>query len=65
MSNARWMTGCALMALGALTLLAAFDRAGAEEGFKSQVTWHTDLAQARKLASTSGKPLYVTFRCVP
>ncbi|MDJ0974877.1 MAG: hypothetical protein QNJ98_10490 [Planctomycetota bacterium] len=65
MPHARWMTGCALLALAALALFVAFDHAGAEEGFKSQITWHADLAKARELASTSGKPLYVTFRCIP
>ncbi|GDY07810.1 hypothetical protein LBMAG52_12960 [Planctomycetia bacterium] len=26
--------------------------------------WHTNLEDARKLAESSGKPLFITFRCV-
>ncbi len=26
--------------------------------------WHTNLEDARKLAETTGKPLFITFRCV-
>ncbi len=26
--------------------------------------WHTNLDEARKLAETTGKPLFITFRCV-
>ena len=26
--------------------------------------WHTNLEDARKLAESTGKPLFITFRCV-
>lgn len=26
--------------------------------------WHTNLDEARKLAESTGKPLFITFRCV-
>lgn len=26
--------------------------------------WHTNLEEARKLAESTGKPLFITFRCV-
>lgn len=26
--------------------------------------WHTNLDEARKLSETTGKPLFITFRCV-
>lgn len=26
--------------------------------------WHSNLAQAQKLAEESGKPLFIVFRCV-
>lgn len=26
--------------------------------------WHTNLDEARRLAESTGKPLFITFRCV-
>jgi small-conductance mechanosensitive channel len=26
--------------------------------------WHTNLDEARKLSESTGKPLFITFRCV-
>lgn len=26
--------------------------------------WHTNLEEARKLSESTGKPLFITFRCV-
>ncbi len=26
--------------------------------------WHSNLEEARKLAESTGKPLFITFRCV-
>ena len=26
--------------------------------------WHTNLDEARKLAESTGKPLFITFRCI-
>ncbi len=56
-----WLAA-ALLTAGLAAWLAP---AGADEGFKSQVTWYSDLAKARALAKAEGKPLYVTFRCIP
>lgn len=50
----------------AIALAAWLAPAGdADDAFKSTITWHGDLAQAKQLAAASGKPLYVTFRCIP
>ena len=65
MLHRRWLYGGVPLALLAIGLLIGFGSARADEGFKSEITWHTDLSKARELASTSGKPLYVTFRCIP
>ncbi len=56
-----WLAA-ALLASGLAVWLAP---AGADEGFESKITWHSDLAQARVLAKDGGKPLYVVFRCIP
>ena len=42
-------------------LLAFAPRAVAQESIPG---WHTNLEDARKLSESTGKPLFITFRCV-
>ena len=52
--------GCAgFLVLIALTLVSQSSFAQ-----ESVPGWHSNLEDARKLAESTGKPLFITFRCV-
>ncbi len=42
--------------------LMLFGQAGLAQ--ESVPGWHSNLEDARKLAESTGKPLFITFRCV-
>ena len=42
--------------------LTLFGQAGLAQ--ESVPGWHSNLEDARKLAESTGKPLFITFRCV-
>ena len=58
-----WIGG--LLGIG---LLASTGTAAAEEPIERLVAkmgWHTDYATGQAAARTSGKPMFVVFRCQP
>lgn len=61
MSN--WLTGSLL----GLSLLAVGSRAAGQPPAEAakQAGWFTDYPAARAAARSSGKPLFVVFRCQP
>lgn len=51
-------------AVAGVTLLLSSGLAASVEAQTSSARWHGELKQAAELSRTSGKPLFVVFRCV-
>lgn len=51
----------AWVAVVIVSLMAPGSRCVAQDAIPG---WHTNLEDARKLAESTGKPLFITFRCV-
>ena len=51
--------------IGILVALTFFVPAATQQANAPQLTWHTDLDEARALAERQHKPLLLLFRCEP
>jgi hypothetical protein len=56
------MTSLAILGFVTLTFLSLACRTSFAQ--ESVPGWHSNLEEARKVAESTGKPLFITFRCV-
>jgi len=55
------MRGAAWIAFLIICVVTLSHRSVAQDSIPG---WHSNLEEARKLAESTGKPLFITFRCV-